>query len=109
MGSVATVYLLLAYLWAPFRHGRALREAAPLIGRWVRRRSLPRPSYHQCECPADRWGLADGQPLGNAALKPMARCRGHSSARARPTPDADGSARAPTRRHAFPPTDQPSR
>jgi len=109
MGSVATVYLLLAYLWAPFRHGRALREAAPLIGRWVRRRSLPRPSYHQCECPADRWGLADGQPLGNAALKPMARCRGHSSARARPDAGrrrlgagADSSAR-------LPPTDQPSR
>ena len=57
MGSVATVYLLLAYLWAPFRHGRALREAAPLIGRWVRRRSLPRPSYHQCECPGS-WLVA---------------------------------------------------
>jgi len=32
MGSVVTAYLLLAYAWAPFRRGHALREATPLTG-----------------------------------------------------------------------------
>ena len=35
MASVATLYFLLACAWTPLRRGHALREAAPLFGRWV--------------------------------------------------------------------------